>query len=175
MYGNLEVIGDWVKGGNAQCIGTKFSRKFQPRAIYNLAGLAKKIFAQEGQGPLPGIYGQYVSSGSLLFFTNGSIKSIKAGKKNWLNIELGFDLYLDRAPIDAAAPITVALYVGFSGAKLEWSEARSSNLKKMPTEAQALERFRKLLGVALKRALANDKDSIHAKALTSFKIPLGIN
>lgn len=176
LYGNAEVLGEWLKNANPLLLRHSSSRKFRPYPVYDLKALAKALAADRSvdgdeEGELPGLYGQFVRAGTVYFYAHCAIGpgDDEAKKGNWLSVELGFGLRIERNPEDKESPVSLSIYAGFEGNGLKWTE-EAKELNAFPTEQNAQKRFSALLTKAKQKAIAVDSDAVHA-SLEAFVVP----
>jgi hypothetical protein len=84
LFGNLEVLGDWIREHNQGICKTRFSRNFESWPGFNLRALRNALNEAKGVGELPGKFGQNVPSGAVWFNAWGKISSSKAWAKGWV-------------------------------------------------------------------------------------------
>ena len=126
LYGNAEVLGEWLKNSNPSLLRHRSSRKFRPYPVYDLKALARALNARpadsDDEGEIPGLYGQFVRAGTVYFYAHCAIGpgDDEAKSGNWLYVQLGFGLTLERKPEDREAPVSLSIYAGFEGNGLKW-------------------------------------------------------
>jgi hypothetical protein len=185
LFGNLEVIGEWVKNANPLVFRNRFTRKFRPETTLDFRALQRgleKIQHEEGElseGVLPG-NGSLIRSGTVTFYTQGKFSSpakgkVRLGSNDWLYVELGFVFEISKGSLDAdnafasRAP-QVYLYASFYGRGLDEATTYSKPLRGFPNEKRAFKELRACLDRALRDALAASSNPERA-ALHSFKLP----
>lgn len=179
LFGNLEVLAEWMKSVNRTIFRTRFTRKIKPTPYFNLSGLHKALTkkkASEGslgiENELPGTAGQYINSGTVLFYAEGKItnppgKKKALGPSEWLYVEVGYRF--DISVGGKEMPPAIYAYASF-----HWNGSpdydRHKKLIGFPTERKALDSLRECLKGAHKKAISNAPKSYKA-ALRTFRIP----
>jgi hypothetical protein len=69
LFGNLQVLGDWIRSANQDCFSTRFTRKFKSQPYGNLAAMAKSA---DDPNDSP-VLDKYIHSGYVYFYTQGRI------------------------------------------------------------------------------------------------------
>ncbi|MEA2832292.1 MAG: hypothetical protein QOG66_494 [Methylobacteriaceae bacterium] len=174
MFGNLEVIGEWVRNANQTLFTHRFVRKYRPAPRFDITALKKALASvDEEEDALPG-GGKLVRSGYVHFFTTGtfSTSNARSSSKNakWLQVELGISFWMERDAESKDRPVSIMLYVDFYGNGLREAGTYVENLVRFPTEEQLMRRMKILLEGALAKAIHKDPLNRH-KALRKFAIP----
>ncbi len=126
IFGNLSVLGEWIRNANQKLVYQTNSRSFETHPYYDLKRLQKALSKGEieDEAEIPGKYGQFVKSGSVLFYAHGSISPRnKREKGGWLSYFVGFDFCLERNPKDKNAAIELSVFAAFQGRGLNWVSA----------------------------------------------------
>ena len=116
---------------------------------------------------MPGRRGQFVKSGTMYFYAEGTIKS-----KAWLRLELNIGLSMD--PTIRNTPVAMELSVAFYGKDLNLNpepKYASKILSIFPTEVAAQKHFSQLIKQAHDVALKSDAKRLHLTALKNFVVP----
>ena len=171
LYGNAEVIGNWLKDFNPSLIRQKSTCKFVPRPYFDLDGLRRAIPAGTTSNnkcdELPGDWGQFIKGGNATFYSSSAIGRGE-DKNNWLYVSVGFGLV---TPENKDAHINMFLYAGFQGNGLPWTEAATkNNINHFPTEKEAMKHFSKFLQKAKDEALKSASNGMR-ESLQAFVIP----
>jgi len=171
MYGNAEVLGDWLKSSNRDLLRQKSTRKFFPIQYYDLNALGKEVAKKKtAQASELQISPALITGGYVRFFFSNMIGhgSNEDEKGNGLCVRVGFDLGLMKNPKDKESPIEFWMYAEFSGNKLK-SVSEFKQLKGFPTEHQAMKHAGDLLRKALQKAIESGEDQ--NKSLREFVVP----
>jgi hypothetical protein len=172
LFGNLEVLADWVKEHNQNIFHTRFTRGFRPVPHFRLHALQKAIGDTKGtDGPdqLPGERGQYIQSGAVQFYAYGKIS--KTISNDWFYVEIGyaFDIATGTISKNKNQPVRPRLYADFVGRDFECYKPTNS-LKRFPAETEALKKLHDCIKAARQQALATTRGPIR-EAFRNFKIP----
>jgi hypothetical protein len=96
----VEVIGEWVRRSNEEIMRTRCSTRFWIAPWLNHKKLRKDISdsGDEVDG-LPAGFTRYVGGGEVYFVANGSLRDERMKSSDYLRVELGFGLELEKGCI----------------------------------------------------------------------------
>jgi len=172
LFGNLEVLGDWIKDHNQSIFRTRFTRRFKPAPIINLNALRKSL-AKDASGADIGL-GDHVRGGEVYFYASGKIANPRGGKQtltanDWLYVEVGYWFSLSKGGFPI--PTTMWLYANFFWrGRADDHAVWTKDLQTFPTEVQAVNLLHDCLSRAHRDAL-KEAPSPFRDALMSFKVP----
>jgi hypothetical protein len=119
---------------------THCSKRFYVEPWLNQKRLRKNIRdSGDGVDGLPKGFTHYVEGGEVYFVANVGIRSGRMGKHDFLHLELGFALKLEKA----ASSVRLSAYTAFNGSGLDSHETYEDTnyFTKFPTEAAAFKKF----------------------------------
>jgi hypothetical protein len=136
LFGNLEVLGDWIKERNQNIFHARFTRSFRPYPDFNLHTLQKAMGDAKGVDTLPGKYGQYIPSGTVIFYASGRLSTsknakAKLGPNDWLYVEIGYTFHIATGAIlkSQKQPVRPRLYARFYGSGIDEGYRETNYLK----------------------------------------------
>lgn len=169
LYGNLEMLGDWLRTANPDLIKVRFRRRFYTEPYFALQKLEKALTDRKKDSekiailPGDGMAG-YVKGGVVFFDGIGTLSSQKG---DWL--ELGFGYALEVQMGDQQCRLW--LYSQFnSRQRLETTYHETPYLNRFPDEAEAEREFSRLISKSVRAAKQHATGHLR-KVLDTFRIP----
>lgn len=158
FFGNLELVGDWVRSSNKDLFSQSFTRDFISRPQYDERTLRNALSNTDHEI-------SHAKHGHVNFHCRGTIKT---ATKKWAYAELGYNIYLETHQQETRLPkIEFYAQIGWAG-KCSFSPCSADRFPK--EENQALDKFRKCLVSSIKEAKKIAPNEIK-DSLEKFIIP----
>ena len=151
LLGNVEVIGEWVRQSNKDIMRVHCSTRFWSDPWLNHKKLRKNLGASGGGADsLPKGYWSYVEGGEIDFQANVSVRNERLVTNDYLHLQLGFGLKLEKA----GSSVQAFAYTSFKGKGIDFDDTyKATNyFTKFPDEHRALEMFASCLRESQRKA-----------------------
>jgi len=164
LYGNLDVIGDWVLEANP-AVKQSFIRKFSISPNLNTKKVLKEARNITKIEIEPFEVHRLVESGEVFFFATGPIPH-SAKSKGWLNIEFGFNFV-----VEVGTPeVSLYVYSAFYADSHKYAVGYEFQLCNRYDAASVGKLFRSVL-IKSKTVAEKELSGWHKTAVKQFKIP----
>lgn len=140
LLGNVEVIGEWLRQQNEAIMRTHCATRFWIDPWFDHKKLRKNILTSgERVDRLPKGFTRYVEGGQIYFVANVSVQNGRLARHDYLHLELGFGLELQKA----GSLVRAFVYSGFNskGLNFEDTSEYTNYFTEFPDERRALKMF----------------------------------
>ena len=166
FFGNLEVLGEWVKNANPSLFAQRFSRRYRPSPLFDIKPLRKAIEKASDKEPMFLPTEKFVKSGTVSFELTGSFTGHK-----WLAIYLGYYFHIEANSLEKEQPAGLYMFAAIQGSGVKYTEKLSRRFVKFPTEIQAHKALSKLMSGTVEDAMKLEIDRDHRSKLKAFRVP----